>query len=1211
MQFLRRKYASALVSAFLLAGLFLPNPSELSAKIALGKDYRISMIGAGMGSRMIHYGHFETEVQLRFPRHRLVIRNMCDEGNTPGFRPHPGRALEDQYSFPGAKNLVPARLQANSNPAGFFETPDQWLTRLRTDVILAFFGFNSSFSGPQGLDAFKKELSFFLDHTLRQRYNGDSQPLVALISPTAVEATPGVTPGVSQNENLSLYVEAMQKIALQKRITFVDAFKPSLQWYQDRQRHTVDGALLNDLGNRKLASFLCDQIFGSGNPNEERRSAVREAVMDKNFYWINDFKVPNGVHVYGRRYNPYGPQNYPFELQKTRQFTEIRDRAIWAAAIGQGTRLFFEDEAPGNARLSAGWNFVGSPHPVLSGSKSLIREGKGNTQIVVDSFRHPHEVTDREEEYFAWVYLDPKNPPKQIMLQFHNGNWEHRAFWGQNLIPYGIDGTTGRKRMGNLPNKGSWQRLSVRAHQIGLEVDSKIYGMAITQWDGKSYWDRTGVHFGQVNLEEEDRKTIKLPRVETNYRSDNIKAGKLKYESGDDVVRLLKTAPGYKVELFADEKGFPDLANPVQMSFDNKGRLWVSTMASYPHYRIGDPKPQDKLIIFEDTDKDGKADKQTVFADDLHIPMGFEISHDGVYVSQGANLVLLKDTNGDDRYDLKEVVLSGFDDHDTHHAISAFCADPSGAILMGEGIFLHSNVETVFGPIRATNGGFFRYSPQNKTLTRHAQLKIPNPWGIAIDSYGQEFFLFTSGPSLGWMLPGTVKARYGANLSVNDLLTSNRVRPTSGLEIVSSRHFPDEVQGDLLINNNIGFLGIKQHHRTEQDPGYELSYRQDLLYSTDTNFRPVDLEFAPDGSLYVVDWHNALIGHMQHNARDPNRDHTHGRIYRITYPARPLVIPPKIAGASVPELLENLKLPELRARYRTRRELRTRNPNEVAQAARNWAASLKDDRLKLEALWVSWGIDRLDKDLLQELLESNDFRIRTAAVQVLGKNFFNFENEFELLANAARDPHGRVRLAAATAATYLPRAEGMRVVDAAMEKGLPPPYEASLMDAQDSLLNDLGTFVEDKHHASVPEHLSLSEGRLFTRGAEIYEKEGYCGTCHQENGMGLPDAGFPPLAETKWVNGDHQRLIKLTLKGLMGPIEVRGKNYPGLVPMTPFESLLNDYDAAAVLTYIRNSFGNRSEPILPWQVSKIRSETKDQTGFYSPAELLKIHPHPN
>ena len=252
------------LSFILFAGLFY-----LEGKIALKKDHHISMIGAGMGSRMIHYGHFETEMQLRFPRYRLVIRNMCDEGNTPGFRPHPGRPQEEQFAFPGAKNLVPPRFLAQSAPAGFFENPDQWLTRLQTDIILAFFGFNSSFSGPEGLEAFKKELAYFIDHSLRQRYNGKSQPLMALISPTAVEPTQGVTTGESQNANLKLYTDAMRAIAKKKRINFVDAYNPSQTWFKSGKRHTIDGALLNDLGNQKLAKLLCDHIFGRGNPNEK------------------------------------------------------------------------------------------------------------------------------------------------------------------------------------------------------------------------------------------------------------------------------------------------------------------------------------------------------------------------------------------------------------------------------------------------------------------------------------------------------------------------------------------------------------------------------------------------------------------------------------------------------------------------------------------------------------------------------------------------------------------------------------------------------------------------------------------------------------------------------------------------------------------------------------------------------------------------------
>ncbi|MDB4620213.1 plastocyanin/azurin family copper-binding protein, partial [Akkermansiaceae bacterium] len=435
------------------------------------------------------------------------------------------------------------------------------------------------------------------------------------------------------------------------------------------------------------------------------------------------------------------------------------------------------------------------------------------------------------------------------------------------------------------------------------------------------------------------------------------------------------------------------------------------------------------------------ADKQTVFADDLHIPIGFEISHDGVYVSQSGSLIRLQDTDGDDKYDVSELLLSGFDDHDTHHAISAFCADPSGAIVMGEGVFLHSNTESVRGPERGTNGGFWRYSPQQKHILRYSQYSIPNPWGVAFDDYGQDFFLHTSGTSMSWMLPGTVKTRYGANMKARDLLTGNKVRPTSGIEFVSSRHFPDEVQGDVIINNNIGYLGAKQHKVIEQDTGFTTEYVQDLFVSEDLNFRPVDLEFAPDGSLYVADWQNALIGHMQHNARDPLRDHNHGRIYRVTYPSRPLVKPAKIDGASIDELLSNLALPEYRTRYRTRRELRERDASAVASAANKWAASQNDDRLKLEALFVTWGADRVDNKLLKELLASKDHRVRAAAVRVLRFNTHAVPDYIALTEAAAGDKNGRVRLEAINLASFFDKTNGLRIVEKAKAAGVEKDFE--------------------------------------------------------------------------------------------------------------------------------------------------------------------------
>jgi mono/diheme cytochrome c family protein/glucose/arabinose dehydrogenase len=1023
-----------------------PAPSKLSVK----KGDTLVLIGSGMASRMNHFGHFETEVHLNFPDQELTIRNMGDEGNTPGFRPHPGRNQDQQYAFPGAKELLPPELQANTGPQGHFETPDQWLTRLGADTIVAFFGYNSSFGGPEDLGRFKKELEGFVRHTLSQKYNGESVPQLALVSPTAVQDLSSkfsVPNGKKENDNLMLYAGVMKEVAAANGALFVDALSPSKAWFSSSDEQlTIDGALLNDAGYQKLAPVLAQGLFGKTATDQGLRSGIHAAVMEKNFMWLNDFKVPNGVHVYGRRYNPYGPDNYPYELKKTREMTVNRDRAIWAA---------------------------------FSGAK--------------------------------------------------------------------------------------------------------------------------------FDLAAEDAKTSVLPPVATNYKP-SAKNGLPEYTPGQVAQTKIEVAGGYKIELFASEETFPDLKNPVQLSFDNKGRLWVATMESYPHYKVGDPRPKDKLLIFEDTNNDGVADKQIVFADDLHIPIGFEISHDGVYVSQSGSLVLLKDLDGDDHYDTKELLLSGFDDHDTHHAISAFCADPSGAFIMCEGVFLHSNTESIYGPARGSNGGFFRYSPQRKHIARYAQYSIPNPWGVAFDSYGQDFFLHTSGTSLSWMLPGTVKPRYGANLRAPDLITSNKVRPTSGVEFVSSRHFPDEAQGDLLINNNIGFLGAKQHRVKENGTGFTTEFVQDLFVSKDLNFRPVDLEFAPDGSLYVVDWQNALIGHMQHSARDPLRDHEHGRIYRVTYPGRPLVTPAKVDGASIADLLENLKLPEYRTRYRTRRELRERDGVEVAQAATAWAAKQNDEQHKLEALWVTWGADQINADLLSELLDSKDHRVRAAGVRVARFNDHKLDNLFEILSKSAGDEHGRVRLEALVGASFLPAAQGLSVIAKVKAKEVDDFMKESVKFAE-GVFSGHAVEEEKAKQVRAPKHLSRGDAKLFVKGAEIYAREGYCSTCHQATGEGLPDAGFPPLAGTKWVLEDPERLIKLSLKGLMGPIEVKGKAYPGHVPMTAFEGLLNDEELSSVLTYIRNSFGNKASAIQPGDIKKVRAELKGRVDLFTPEELLKLHPH--
>ena len=322
--------------ALLASSAFLPgrHSADEPQPIRLKKGSRIMLLGNNLGSRMMNYDHFETEMQLRYPDSLLFIRNMCDGGDTPGFRPHASRF--SPWAFPGAEKFQ-TELATNSGSEGHFETPDQWLTRLKMDVIVAFFGYNESFQGKAGLANYKAELDAFIKWTLSQKYNGTTAPQLAIVSPIAFEDLSDkydLPNGKTENENLSLYTNAMREVAAQNKVLFVDAFTPSRQWYADSPEPlTIDGCQLNEAGYKKLGILLADQVFGKVPAKAEaNRKLVYDAVIEKDWMWHNDIKIPNGVHVYGRRYNPFGPDNYPAEIEKIRELTAIRDTAIWIAA---------------------------------------------------------------------------------------------------------------------------------------------------------------------------------------------------------------------------------------------------------------------------------------------------------------------------------------------------------------------------------------------------------------------------------------------------------------------------------------------------------------------------------------------------------------------------------------------------------------------------------------------------------------------------------------------------------------------------------------------------------------------------------------------------------------------------------------------------------------------------------------------------------------
>ncbi len=529
----------------------------------------------------------------------------------------------------------------------------------------------------------------------------------------------------------------------------------------------------------------------------------------------------------------------------------------------------------------------------------------------------------------------------------------------------------------------------------------------------------------------DDSNTGDFVDVETNFEQD------VHITPPEEALELFTLADGFEIQLVASEVEFPDLDNPVQMAFDGKGRLWVTTMGSYPMYLPGTPV-DDKVLILEDTDRDGRMDKQTIFADGLHVPTGIELGDGGAYVAQQPNLMFLPDADGDDRADEKRLILHGFDSADSHHSISAFEWGPGGGLYFQEGTFHHTQVETLYGPQRLANAGVFRYEPRTEKFNVFVSYSFANPWGHVFDRWGQNFVADASGGAnyFGAAFSGDVDhPRKHPNLKQ---FLVKQWRPTAGCEIVSSRNFPKEMQGDYLLNNCIGFQGVLQYRVKDEGSGIIAEPVEPLLRSSDPNFRPVDIQFGPDGALYLIDWFNPLVGHMQHSLRDPNRDTSHGRIWRVVHTGKPLIDPPLIAGQSVPYLLDLLKSYEDRTRYRARRELREHPTDEVITAVDEWIGKLKSDdeqleQLLLEGLWVKQHHDVVDEDLLNRLLTTDDPRVRAAAARVLSFWLDRVDDSLQLLQQQIADEHPRVRLEAVRALSFYRGDDAQAALDISAE----------------------------------------------------------------------------------------------------------------------------------------------------------------------------------
>lgn len=514
-----------------------------------------------------------------------------------------------------------------------------------------------------------------------------------------------------------------------------------------------------------------------------------------------------------------------------------------------------------------------------------------------------------------------------------------------------------------------------------------------------------------------------LPPVEvvkTNHPGDKPDQS-WTFLGGEEAIKKMKVHSGMKVNLFASEEEFPELIKPVQMAWDTKGRLWVSVWRNYPE-RTPTSKVGDSILIFEDTNGDGKADKVTHFIDNLNCPTGFQFYKDGILLMQAPDLWFVRDTDGDGKADWKERVLMGMDSADSHHTTNAMCYDPGGATYLSDGVFHRSQVETADGPIRNSDAGIYRFEPRTGKFEIYANYGFANPHGRVFDYWGNDIITDATGNAnyFGAAMSGHLDA--GKHKGMKEFW-NRPSRPCPGTGILTSRHFPEEFQGNFMNLNVISFQGIYLVKVSDVGSGIEGKSVEDLISSSDPNFRPAAISVGPDGAIYFTDWANSIIGHMQHHLRDPNRDHEHGRIYRITYEGRPLLKAPKIDGQPVMALLDLLKEPENGTRELAKIELSKHDSAEVVTAVKQWLTTLdKNDpayeHTVTEALWVHQWHNVVDLDLLKRVLTSPEPRARAAAGRVLCYWRDRVPNALELFKTLGNDENPRVRLEAVRAASF-------------------------------------------------------------------------------------------------------------------------------------------------------------------------------------------------
>ena len=526
--------------------------------------------------------------------------------------------------------------------------------------------------------------------------------------------------------------------------------------------------------------------------------------------------------------------------------------------------------------------------------------------------------------------------------------------------------------------------------------------------------------------------------------------------SGAEAVDVMKLPPGFKAILSAAE---PDVKQPIAMAYDDRGRLWVAEAYEYP-VRAAEGKGRDRILIFEDTDGDGKFDDHKVFADNLNLVSGLELGFGGVYVGAAPYLLFIPDRDGDDRPDGEpEILLDGWAYQDTHETLNTFIWGPDGWLYGCHGVFTHSRVGKPGTPDdqrTPINAAIWRYHPTRHVFEIFTE-GTSNPWGVDFDANGQAFSTACVIPHLYYNIPGARYQRqagshfnphtygdiqtiadhrhytgdnpHGGNGKSND---AGGGHAHSGAMIYLGGAWPEEYWGRIFMNNIHG-QRLNTDILKPQGSGYVGSHGPDFLLTGDLASQILNIRYGPDGNCHLIDWYDTNACH--HNNIE-GHDRSNGRIYKIVYGDKKAtrVNLRKLDDAALAQFV--LHPNEWYVRH-SRRLLQERfAAGKVSNAARAELEGVVGSSISpiwtQRAMWALHVTGGLPQELATELLTHPNPYVRGWVIQLTwdGGESPSPEMLRQFVSMAEQDPSPVVRLFIASALQHVPLADRWPILDA-------------------------------------------------------------------------------------------------------------------------------------------------------------------------------------